>query len=59
MRAGIEDYEMLRILALHDKALADEIAGSSMTSFKEVNVDQEAFASAQRRLLEAVSTHTK
>lgn len=55
MRAGIEDYELLRILAGYDQALADEIADSCVTSFKEVNADPAAFAAAHRRLLEAVS----
>lgn len=55
MRAGIEDYELLRILESKDKKLADEILSSCVTSFKEYNEDTEHFEKVHRRLLQAVS----
>ncbi|RJG25272.1 DUF4091 domain-containing protein [Paenibacillus thiaminolyticus] len=58
MRAGAEDYELLRILASHDKELADEIAASCMISFNEVREDIVHFADAHRHLLQAVSKYT-
>ncbi|WP_274365153.1 DUF4091 domain-containing protein [Paenibacillus thermotolerans] len=55
MRAGIEDYELLKQLAAKDRPLADEIAASCFVSFNEANQDPEHFAAAHRRLLHAVS----
>lgn len=57
MAAGIEDYELLTILSRKDKALADDIASSCMTSFKECIEDPNQFEQARRRLLKAVSDH--
>jgi hypothetical protein len=58
MRAGAEDYELLRILAAKDKALADEITASCLISFNEANEDPAHFAETHRRLLQAVSEYT-
>jgi hypothetical protein len=57
MRAGAEDYELLRILAAKDKALADEITSSCLISFNEANEDPRHFTEAHRRLLQAVSSY--
>ncbi|GHO84241.1 DUF4091 domain-containing protein [Dictyobacter formicarum] len=59
MRAGIEDYELLTLLAHKDKALADEIAASCMTSFKECNEDSAHFERAHSRLLQSVSDYVR
>ena len=55
MRAGIEDYELLKLLANKDKALADEITSSCLISFNEANEDPVHFANTHLRLLQAVS----
>jgi hypothetical protein len=54
MAAGIEDYELLRLLETRDKELADQIARSCVRSFDDVDEDPVHFAAAHRRLLEAV-----
>lgn len=58
MRAGIEDYELLQMLAGYNQALADEIVDSCMKSFTEVNADPQAFATAHLRLLESLSSYS-
>lgn len=55
MRAGCEDYELLKQLAQKNKALADELTASCLMSFNEANEDPVQFALVHRRLLEAVS----
>jgi hypothetical protein len=55
MRAGAEDYELLKILEARDKALADEIAGSVLYSFNEAETDAGKFDAAHLRLLKALS----
>ncbi|TYP79797.1 DUF4091 domain-containing protein [Paenibacillus methanolicus] len=55
MRAGCEDYELFRLLAASDKALADAICDEGMASFTDVSVDPDAFAALHLRLLEAAS----
>lgn len=57
MRAGVEDYELFRQLAAHNKQLADDIAASCMSSFTEVVTDTDAFDAAHRRLLEHASQY--
>lgn len=57
MRAGVEDYELLRTLRDHDPELAEDILASCMKSFTEVDTDPAAFDRAYRRLLEAVSAY--
>ena len=54
-REGAEEYEMLKVLAARDKALADEICASVFRSFKDVEYDAAAFTAAKRRLLAALS----
>ncbi|WP_195573034.1 DUF4091 domain-containing protein [Paenibacillus sp. 1001270B_150601_E10] len=57
MRAGVEDYELLRSLEAYNAELADDILSSCMMSFKEVNTDPAAFDKAYRRLLESLSAY--
>ncbi|MFD3272341.1 DUF4091 domain-containing protein [Paenibacillus dendritiformis] len=59
MRAGVEDYELLSILAEHDRPLADSILASCMGSFRQVNTDPAHFEAAHRRLLEAASAYCR
>jgi hypothetical protein len=55
MRAGAEDFELLKLLAKKNKALADEITDSCLMSFNKANEDPVHFAAAHRRLLQALS----
>ncbi|MFC5649911.1 DUF4091 domain-containing protein [Paenibacillus solisilvae] len=55
MRAGIEDYELLKLLAKKDKALADELTDSCLISFNKANEDPVHFEHVHRKLLQAVS----
>ncbi|SDN97278.1 protein of unknown function [Paenibacillus sp. yr247] len=57
MRAGIEDYELLMLLAEQEKSLADDIVASCMTSFHECDENPVHFEDAHRRLLQAVSEY--
>lgn len=50
-RESAEDYEMLRVLALHNKPLADEICESCFRSFTDVEFDPLKFRSAHNRLI--------
>ena len=50
-RESAEDYEMLRILSLHNKSLADEICASCFRSFTDVEFDPLKFRSAHNRLI--------
>ena len=53
MRDGLEDYELLRIVAERDKALAHEIAAMVIRDFDDYDLDPRRFREARRRLLEA------
>ena len=53
--AGIEDFELLKIVEARDKAAADDIVSSVIRSFKDVEEAPAAFERAHRRLLEAAS----
>lgn len=53
MGAGIEDYELLRIVAAKDEALADEICTQLVRAFTDYDATPEAFNAAHLRLLEA------
>jgi len=55
MRAGAEDFELLRIAARSDPDLADGIVRSCMTGFAEANTDPVHFRAMRRKLLEAAS----
>jgi hypothetical protein len=53
MGAGIEDYELLRVVAARDEKLADEICSQLVRTFTEYDATIDGFNSAYRRLLEA------
>jgi hypothetical protein len=55
MGAGIEDYELLRLVESRDKALAEEIVRGSLRAFDQLDEDPARFAANHRRLLEAAS----
>lgn len=55
-RAGFEEYEMLRVLAKHNKPLADEICAAGFRSFKDVEYDPLAFRAARDALIRALET---
>lgn len=54
-RDSAEEYELFRLLAAKNRALADEICDSCFRSFCDVEYDPIAFRAAKRRLYEAVS----
>lgn len=56
MRAGIEDYELLRILEHKNKTLSDEIVDKCLKSFNQPNENIEEFETARRMLLTAASS---
>lgn len=53
MGAGIEDYELLRIVAARDEKLADEICSQLVRTFTDYDAKVGAFNAAHLRLLEA------
>jgi hypothetical protein len=53
MRDGIEDYELLRILAEKDKAEADEICQMVVRSLTDYTLEPEEFGRVRRELLRA------
>jgi len=55
MRESIEDYEMLRALAVRDPAAAEQICSSAVSSFTEYVRDAATFRGVEQRLLEALS----
>ncbi|AZN43960.1 DUF4091 domain-containing protein [Paenibacillus albus] len=55
MRAGVEDYELLKQLAATNKALADKLTDSCLMSFNQANEDPVYFDEVHRKLLEAIS----
>jgi len=52
MGSGIEDYELLRVVAERDEKLADEICAQIVRTFTDYNATVGAFGEAHRRLLE-------
>ncbi len=52
MRDGIEDYELLRLLALKDRKAADRICASVVRSMTDYTVDPTEFRRARSRLLD-------
>jgi len=52
MGAGIEDYELLRVVAGRDEKLADEICGQLVRTFTDYDATTRGFEAAHRRLLE-------
>ncbi len=55
MGSGIEDYELLRVVAERDEKLADEICGQLVRTFTDYNATPAGFQAAHRRLLEEAS----
>lgn len=55
MGAGIEDYELLRMVARRDEKLADEIGTSLVRTFTDYDATVDGFNAAHIRLLEAAS----
>ena len=53
MLEGIEDYELLKVLAGHDPAQADALARQAVSTFTDYVRDVAAFRKIQRNLLEA------
>ena len=52
MGSGIEDYELLRVVAERDEKLADEICAQIVRTFTDYSATVGAFGEAHRRLLE-------
>lgn len=57
-RRSAEEYELLRMLAEHDKARADEICAKGFRSFRDVEYDPNRFEAIRRELLAACSALT-
>ena len=55
MAAGIEDYELLRLVEAKDKDPAERIVHSCLRSFSDADEDPTRFSETHRRLLEAAS----
>ena len=55
MRAGVEDYELFKILEVKDKKKADSISKSCLPAFDKSNENLNEFFDAHRQLLELVS----
>lgn len=53
MGAGIEDYELLRLIGQRDPKLADEICAQIVRGFTDYDATVTGFDAAHRRLLEA------
>lgn len=53
MGAGIEDYELLRVVAARDEKLADEICSQLVRTFSDYDAKVDTFNVAHLRLLEA------
>jgi len=52
MGSGIEDYELLRIVAAQDEKLADELCSQLVRTFTDYDATVPGFEAAHRRLLE-------
>ena len=55
MGAGIEDYELLRLVAEKDEKLADEICSQLVRTFTDYDATVKGFERAHLQLLEAAS----
>jgi hypothetical protein len=53
MAAGIEDYELLRVVAERDEKLADEICSQLVRTFTDYDATVAGFDAAHLKLLEA------
>jgi len=58
MGAGIEDYELLRVVGQRDEKLADEICAQLVRTFNDYTAKPAAFEAAHRRLLEEAGKAT-
>jgi hypothetical protein len=56
MRAGAEDYELLKLLSLNNKEEADLLASSCLQSFNRADEDLNHFETVHRRLLELLNS---
>ena len=54
MRAGAEEYEMLRAVEKSDKTLADQICGKVFHAFNDVENDAVLFRQTRNELIRAV-----
>jgi hypothetical protein len=54
MRAGVQDYELLNMLAKKDKVLADELCKSCLESFDKPNEDTTHFEEVRLKILMAL-----
>ncbi len=54
-RESAEEYELLKLVASRDKALADDICESVFRSFCDVEYDVNKYIAAKKRLLEAAA----
>ena len=54
MRDGVEDFELLTLLAKKDRAKADEIANSIVRTFTDYERDEQSFRTQRLKLLEAL-----
>ncbi len=54
MRDGLEDFELLTLLAKKDRAKAKEIADAIARTFTDYERDEKAFRTQRRELLEAL-----
>lgn len=54
MRDGVEDFELLTLLAKKDRAKANEIANSIVRTFTDYERDETAFRTQRLKLLEAL-----
>jgi hypothetical protein len=58
-RGAAEDYELLRMLAERDAALAYTLAGSVVRSFRDFTWDTQAIMRARSRVLAALAEHMR
>ena len=54
MRAGIEDYELIKILSEKDKFAADKLVEKCIRSFTDYSLDIKYFEEVYKELLELV-----
>ena len=54
-RESAEEFELLRLLAQHDKAQADALCARGFRSFRDVEYDPMAFRALREELLAAVA----
>jgi len=55
MRNGIEDYELLKMLEVHNPAAAQQLARDVVSDFKTYDINVVTFRETRRRLLELLS----